>query len=90
MKEFWLEMLAQKDLAVDIFVTDVIMPGKDGPTWVREALIDRPNTKVVFVSGYSEESLSENQARVPNSVFLAKPFSLKELTELVQEQLAGS
>jgi len=82
-----LETLSDPDLNVDIFVTDVIMPGKDGPTWVREALNDRPNTKVVFVSGYAEDAFGENQANIPNSVFLPKPFSLNDLTATVHQQL---
>ena len=82
-----LDMLSDPELAVDIFVTDVIMPGKDGPTWVREALKERPETKVVFVSGYAEDSFPEHQALIPNSVFLPKPFSLTELTSTVQKQL---
>ncbi|MFT5744190.1 MAG: two-component system cell cycle sensor histidine kinase/response regulator CckA [Paracoccaceae bacterium] len=82
-----LHMLADPDLRVDIFVTDVIMPGKDGPTWVREALTARPDTKVVFVSGYAEDAFGENQAQIPNSVFLPKPFSLNDLTSTVSQQL---
>lgn len=82
-----LGMLADPDLSVDLFVTDVIMPGMDGPTWVREALRDRPQTKVVFVSGYAEDAFSEQKAQIPNSVFLPKPFSLTELTQTVQSQL---
>jgi two-component system cell cycle sensor histidine kinase/response regulator CckA len=82
-----LEMLADPDLSVDIFVTDVIMPGKDGPTWVREALHDRPETKVVFVSGYAEDAFSDGDDRIPNSVFLPKPFSLNDLATTVHGQL---
>lgn len=82
-----LKTLEDESLTVDIFVTDVIMPGMDGPTWVTQALETRPGVKVVFVSGYAEESVSEHQARVPNSVFLPKPFSLSELTATVQQQL---
>ncbi|WP_413868847.1 ATP-binding protein [Albidovulum sp.] len=82
-----LKTLEDESLAIDVFVTDVIMPGMDGPTWVREALKERPNTRVVFVSGYSEESLTETRERVPNSVFLPKPFSLSELTATVQGQI---
>ena len=82
-----LYMLADPDLRVDIFVTDVIMPGKDGPTWVREALTTRPDTKVVFVSGYAEDAFGENQVQIPNSVFLPKPFSLNDLTSTVSQQL---
>ena len=61
-----------------------MMPGIDGPSWVRQALETRPNARVVFMSGYAEDSLSEGQARVPNSVFLPKPFSLNQLAETVQ------
>ena len=82
-----LNTLADPDLVVDVFVSDVIMPGMDGPSWVREALKTRPNVKVVFVSGYAEDSFTETQSRIPNSVFLPKPFSLSELTATVQGQI---
>lgn len=82
-----LKTLEDPALDVDVFVTDVVMPGMDGPTWVRRALEHRPDVKVVFVSGYAEECLAESQARIPNSVFLPKPFSLNELTTTVQGQL---
>ena len=82
-----LKTLEDESLAVNIFVTDVIMPGMDGPTWVAEALKTRPGVKLVFVSGYAEDSISEHQARIPNSVFLPKPFSLTELIETVARQL---
>ncbi|WP_225026207.1 hybrid sensor histidine kinase/response regulator [Xinfangfangia pollutisoli] len=82
-----LKTLEDPKLEVDIFVTDVVMPGMDGPSWVRLALENRPNVKVVFVSGYAEEAFAEDQARIPNSVFLAKPFSLSDLTTTVQGQL---
>lgn len=82
-----LKTLEDRDLNVDVFVTDVVMPGMDGPSWVREALKDRPGVRVVFVSGYAEDSFGEEQSRIPNSVFLPKPFSLNELTEMVHKQL---
>jgi len=81
-----LKTLEDPGLEVDVFVTDVVMPGMDGPSWVRRALQVRPNVRVIFVSGYAEDSLSEDQARIPNSVFLPKPFSLNDLTATVQNQ----
>lgn len=82
-----LRILDDPDLEVDVFVTDVVMPGLDGPTWVRQALADRPDVRVVFVSGYAEGAFGETEPNVPNSVFLPKPFSLNQLTETVHEQL---
>ncbi|MDB5658748.1 MAG: integral rane sensor hybrid histidine kinase, partial [Cypionkella sp.] len=79
--------LEDPTLEVDIFVTDVVMPGMDGPSWVRQALRARPNVRVIFVSGYAEEAVLEGQARIPNSTFLPKPFSLSDLTATVQGQL---
>lgn len=82
-----LALLEDPDLKIDVVVTDVVMPGMDGPTWVSKALEDRPGVKVVFVSGYAEESVTEHQKRIPNSVFLPKPFSLSELTATVAAQI---
>ena len=84
-----LDLLEDPDLPVDLIVTDVMMPGMDGPTWVRRALRDRPDLRTVFMSGYSEDALSDRRAAVPNSTFLPKPFSLSELTSTVQRALEG-
>ena len=83
-----LSILEDADLRIDLFVTDVIMPGMDGPTWVREALRTRPDTKVVFVSGYAEDALDDAEGTIPNSVFLPKPFSLNDLASTVQSQMS--
>jgi len=85
--EVALETLEDENLKIDVFVTDVVMPGMDGPSWVREAMKARPDVRVVFVSGYAEDSLGEAQKKIPNSVFLPKPFSLSDLTETVNRQI---
>ncbi len=85
-----LDVLRDPDIQIDLFVTDVIMPGLDGPTWVREALQVRPDTPVIFVSGYAEDVMAEQQSRIPNAAFLPKPFSLTDLTMAVQKHLQGS
>lgn len=82
-----LSLLQDQRLNVDVFVTDVVMPGMDGPTWVRTALRDRPQTRVIFMSGYAEDVFAEGRSPVPNAAFLAKPFSLSDLTSLVTRQL---
>ena len=85
-----LKTLEDATLKIDVFVTDVIMPGMDGPSWVRIALEQRPDTRVVFVSGYAEDSIAESQARIPNALFLPKPFSLNDLTQAVQSQMQAA
>ena len=82
-----LKTLEDSELNVDLFVTDVVMPGRDGPSWVREALENRPDVRVVFVSGYAEDRLNTDNTQIPNSVFLPKPFSLNDLADTVHKQL---
>jgi two-component system, cell cycle sensor histidine kinase and response regulator CckA len=82
-----LTLLADPSLRPDLFVTDVIMPGLDGPGWIAKVRDRYPTTPVVFMSGYAEDGRSAAQARVENSVFLAKPFSLGDFTATVSAQL---
>lgn len=82
-----LAQLSDRNLLVDLFVTDVMMPGLDGPSWVREAMKMRPDVRTVFMSGYTQDALSETSVPVPNSVFLPKPFSLSDLTRTVERAL---
>ena len=85
--ESTLKILEDEGLAVDLFVTDVVMPGKDGPSWVKEALVMRANVRVVFVSGYAEDKFDDTTNVISNAVFLPKPFSLNDLTDTVHQQL---
>ncbi|WP_371155351.1 ATP-binding protein [Jannaschia sp. 2305UL9-9] len=82
-----LDALEDANLVVDLFVTDVMMPGMDGPSWVRLALKERPDVRTVFMSGYAQDALSETSIPVPNAVFLPKPFSLSDLTRTVERVL---
>lgn len=83
-----LALLSDPDLTVDLILTDVILPDADGPTWVRDALKDRPSTRVVFMSGYAEDAFAEQKDSVEGSSFLPKPFSLTDLGSMVEEQLS--
>ena len=65
---------------IDLLISDVVMPGMDGPTMVREARKSRPELKILFMSGYAEEQL-RNSIDIENVNFLPKPFSVTELAE---------
>jgi two-component system cell cycle sensor histidine kinase/response regulator CckA len=82
-----LEILDDLDLQIDVLVSDVVMPGLDGPGMVRVARQSRPDAKVIFVSGYAEGSFRENLDGVGDFMFLAKPYSLTELTAKVKEAM---
>lgn len=80
-----LTMLDAPDFDVDVIVSDVVMPGMDGPSCVREARKKRPGVRVVFVSGYAEDALKRGMEGLENCLFLPKPFSLNELTAKIKE-----
>ena len=82
-----LEIAQNPTVKLDLFVTDVVMPGRDGPSWVREALQTRPHIRIIFMSGYAEDKLTADQSSVPNLIFLAKPFSLTQLAFAVESQM---
>ncbi|WP_152449991.1 MULTISPECIES: ATP-binding protein [unclassified Roseivivax] len=82
-----LDILSDSSVEVDLFVSDVIMPGLDGPSWVKKAREDRPDVGVIFVSGYAEDALERTGSDMSNMAFLPKPFSLNALSEMVQQQL---
>jgi two-component system, cell cycle sensor histidine kinase and response regulator CckA len=74
-----LEVLARGE-EIALLISDVVMPGMDGPTMVREARKTRPELKILFMSGYAEEQL-RNSIDIEHVNFLPKPFSVTELAE---------
>jgi two-component system cell cycle sensor histidine kinase/response regulator CckA len=80
-----LEKARALDSGVDLLITDVMMPEVDGPTLARELQSDKPDLRVIFISGYTEEKLKDYMGE--NIWFLPKPFSLKQLAARVKEVL---
>lgn len=82
-----LSLLTDDRLKIDLFVSDVVMPGLDGVSWVRHALKDRPGTRVIFMSGYTEDVFEDGRNPIDGASFLQKPFSLTDLIAAVGEKL---
>jgi two-component system cell cycle sensor histidine kinase/response regulator CckA len=80
-----LEILADGK-EIDLLISDVVMPGMDGPTMVTEARKTRPDLKILFMSGYAEEQL-RNSIDIENVNFLPKPFSVTDLAEAARRTL---
>jgi PAS domain S-box-containing protein len=87
-----LEAFRRND-AIELIVTDVILPGgKDGSDLVREAREIRPEIKVLFVSGYTDDVLSHNGRLDAGVTLLRKPFSRRQFADhirLVMERGSG-
>ena len=72
----------------DVVVSDVVMPGMDGPAMVRAIRRAKPEIPVLFMSGYAEEQL-RSQIDLSDMYFIAKPFSVKQIGDKVGQVLAA-
>ncbi|HTJ01727.1 MAG TPA: ATP-binding protein [Methylovirgula sp.] len=79
-----LEVAEQNAGAIDLIISDVVMPEMDGPTMFGELRKRGVTAKVIFVSGYAEEAFAKNLPVGEDFGFLPKPFTLKQLIETVK------
>ena len=73
---------------IHVVLTDVVMPGGSGRTigdWIAE---NRPETKLVYMSGYTDSAIARHGVLEPGIRFLQKPFSPEELVRKVREALS--
>ena len=83
-----LQVIEQRGESVDLVVSDVVMPEMDGPTLLGELRKLYPDLKVIFVSGYAEDAFRKNLPEGEEFNFLPKPFSLRQLVEIVKQVMA--
>jgi len=82
-----LELLNGDVNTIDLLITDVVMPKVDGPALVKIVREQQPTLKVIFISGYAEDSFRRRIGEESGIYFLPKPFSLKQLASKVKEVL---
>jgi two-component system, cell cycle sensor histidine kinase and response regulator CckA len=80
-----LEVITAGSEAVELLITDVVMPKMDGPNLVKQVRELHPEMKVIFISGYTEDAFRKRLDRDSDIHFLPKPFSLKQLAGKVKE-----
>ena len=74
-----MEVIDEKDGAVDLVVSDVVMPEMDGPTLLKMMRGRNPDLKIIFASGYAEDAFEKSLPENQQFAFLPKPFTLKQL-----------
>ena len=80
----------EHDGPIHLMITDVVMPRMSGPALAAKLADDRPDMKVLFVSGYAERTILQHGKIDVTQRFLEKPFSLKMLGRKVREVLETS
>jgi two-component system cell cycle sensor histidine kinase/response regulator CckA len=84
-----LEVLDEINYEVDLIISDVVMPEMDGPALLKRVRETRSDIKVIFVSGYAEESVRKDIEDDQSVEFLPKPYSLDQINSKVKEVLSA-
>jgi two-component system cell cycle sensor histidine kinase/response regulator CckA len=84
-----LSLAAEQTQPIDVLVSDVVMPAMDGPTLARRILTERPDIKIILISGYAEDAFRRGKDLEFKFTFLPKPFSLSQLASRVKDVQEG-
>jgi two-component system, cell cycle sensor histidine kinase and response regulator CckA len=82
-----LRMVGERKSAFDLLLTDVIMPGMNGPALAKEVRSLRPQTKILYMTGYSGEFIQADML-TPGVSFIQKPFTSADLERKIGKMLA--
>lgn len=72
---------------IDLLLTDVLMDGVPGPELAQTLLRERPEMKVVFISGFADGSHDWDSILRPGMILVQKPFSIRILSAKLREVL---
>lgn len=86
--EVAIELLDQTTDHIDLLITDAVMPVIDGPTLIKLVRLQRPDIRVICISGHTDESLRARILDAGDVLFLPKPFSLKQLAGTVKDRMS--
>jgi CheY-like chemotaxis protein len=75
---------------IDLLLSDVVMPGQSGPALAGQLTADRPEMRVIHMSGYTDDALIRHGTLLGTTAFLQKPFTPDGLIRKVAEVLSGS
>ena len=82
-----LDLFAARANDIDLLITDMVMPGMSGRELARRCCVLRNKLKVIYVSGYTRDSLLSQQTFEDGTEFIEKPFSKDALLERVARVL---
>jgi two-component system cell cycle sensor histidine kinase/response regulator CckA len=84
-----LRMLREGDCAVDLVITDLVMPDVDGRTLGEQIIGEHPGVKMLYMSGYPDHMAMKGRALAVADHFVTKPFTQEQMHEAVRRALAG-
>lgn len=84
-----LKLCEDRNRSIDILLTDIVMPNLNGYKLAEQARAIRPEMRVLFTSGYSEDVVSEKGVHGQGAYFISKPYSIKDLAAKIRVSLSS-
>jgi CheY-like chemotaxis protein len=84
-----LQTIQEYDGSIDLLLTDVIMPGMNGPELYERLRDSYPSLKVIYMSGYTDDVIAHHGILEEGFDFIQKPFSINILTDKLRKVLDG-
>jgi two-component system, cell cycle sensor histidine kinase and response regulator CckA len=82
-----LSLASERERAVDLVLTDIVMPAMSGRELVEALQIARPRLRVLYMSGYTDDEVLLRGLHDPTTSFIQKPFTAENLATQVRKVL---
>jgi two-component system, cell cycle sensor histidine kinase and response regulator CckA len=82
-----LKLIQEQGVKIHLLITDVVMPGINGKELARQINLVQPEIKCLFMSGYTSDIMADHGMLEEGTLFIQKPFLLKDLADMVRKIL---
>jgi signal transduction histidine kinase/CheY-like chemotaxis protein len=84
-----LEIASRHHGRIHLLLTDIVMPGISGRVLSERLMVTRPDTRVLYMSGYSDDAILRHGVKSAGTHFVQKPFSAESLADKIRETLSA-
>ena len=85
-----IELAREFEGRIHLLLTDVVMPGLSGRELAEQLVAERPDVRVIYTSGYTDDETVRHGVREAETAFLQKPFTPEQLGRRIREVLDAS
>jgi CheY-like chemotaxis protein len=84
-----LALVEEKGLSPDLIISDVVMPKMSGKQMVDRLRQNRPDLKVLYMSGYTDDAIAKHGVLEPGTPLIEKPFTIEAMAQRIRQVIEG-